>query len=614
MDKANLLYSILDKLEEGIIYVNKDNKIELINQKSKDILGITLKNKEQSHTSGCIEPGDIVILADNMIGGDDGSLRPKDLSLININNKDIKKEDIIIAIGVYKNNQVEPIYKYWRKSEISLKHQINTEFLNFKITACIDVINKKISISVNDEVYEMSYMYTIGYMVLIDGKTGKIKFYQDKGYTLRKENLYNILYGTKYAAKDTSSEELNVIGRDFNDVIEYGEISKELSNIFNNKKSLLQNQYYEINKRPILCNFDIIETGNHIDGVVLKIRDVSKLESTLRNRNDILNSMVQIEENIRKKTTNSKAEEIKAIAGNSTQITEVKYLAYKASKIKSTVLITGESGTGKSLIAKEIHRLSNPKSPLIHVNCTAIPPNLFESELFGYEKGSFTGARSEGKVGYFELADGGTLFLDEIGELPNEIQVKLLHALQEKCFYKIGSSKPINVNVRIIAATNKNLEEEINKGNFRQDLFYRINVFPIFIPALRERKRDIYVLINNILNKLASEHNLTPKQLSGEALNKLLDYNWPGNVRELENVLERAFTICETNIIHSEHINVIRKKEKLLKDIVAEAEKKAILETLDACNYNKKITMRKLGISKSAFYEKLNKYEINVNL
>lgn len=614
MKKNNLFDNILDKLEEGIIYVNKFNKIELINQKSKDILGITLKNNGQSHPEGHIEPGDIVILADNMLGEDDGKLSPKDLLLININNKDIKKEDIIIAIGVYKNSEIKPIYKYWRKSEISLKHEIKTEFLNFNIKTYIDVVNKKMNISVNGELYEMSYIYAIGHMVLIDGKTGAIKFYQDKGYTLRKENICNILHGTKYFAKNPYTEEINVTGKDFNEIIEYGELSKELSNIFNNKKSSIKNQYFEINKRPILCSFDIILINNQIDGVLLKIHDISELEKTLRNRNNMLNNIVQIEENIRKKTTNSKAEQITAIAGNSQQISEVKYLAYKASKIKSTVLITGESGTGKSLLAKEIHKLYNTKSPFIHVNCTAIPQNLFESELFGYEKGSFTGALSVGKIGYFELANGGTIFLDEIGELPNEIQVKLLHVLQEKCFYKIGSNKPIKVNVRIITATNKDLEEEIKKGNFRQDLFYRINVFPIFIPPLRERKRDIYVLINNILNNLAIEHNSTSKQLSGEALNKLLDHDWPGNVRELENVLERAFTICETNIIHSEHMNVGQKRCKLLlKDIIADAEKNAIIETLDACNYNKKITMRKLGISKSTFYEKLNKYKIDVS-
>lgn len=610
MDRLGLVYNIIDKLEEGIIYVDKHKNIEIVNQKAKEILGITLNNMKHTHQQGTIQTGDIVIIVDNMLGSDDGGLFPKDLAVLNVNDEDIKKDDMIIAIGVFKNNEIQAVYKYWRKSEIALKHEITTKFMNFDIKASIDVLEKKMSICIDNEFYDMNYMYSVGHMAIIDGKKGDIKFFQAKGYTLRKETIKDILKGKSFSAKCEADNEVDVIGKKFNEIIEHSKISMELAGVFDGGKTFIQKDFYEMNKRPVLCNFDIIyEDG--LEGVLLKITDVSELEKTLRDRNEVLNNIVKIEECIRRKTVDDSAQKATGILGNSTKISEVKYLVYKASKIRPTVLIMGESGTGKTLVAKEIHRLGDPNKPFIHVNCTAIPPNLFESELFGYEKGSFTGARNEGKVGYFELADGGTLFLDEIGELPNEIQVKLLHVLQEKCFYKIGSTRPIHVDVRVIAATNKNLEEEIKNGKFRQDLYYRINVFPVMIPPLRDRKKDIYVLINSILDRLAVEYNMQLKQLSGETFNKLLDYEWPGNVRELENVLERAVSICETNIIHSEHINISKNKEnRLLRDVVANAERNAILDALELSNYNKKDAMNRLGISKSAFYEKLNRYNI----
>jgi len=205
-------------------------------------------------------------------------------------------------------------------------------------------------------------------------------------------------------------------------------------------------------------------------------------------------------------------------------------ISFKSSNTKFNVIITGESGTGKSLIARLIHEKNNKHSPFVEVNCNAIAPTLFESELFGYVGGAFTGALSSGRSGFFENANGGTIFLDEIGDLPLEIQVKLLHVLQNKIIYRVGSSKPIPIDVRVIAATNKKLEEEVLNGTFRQDLYYRINVFPIHMPPLREHKSDLYTLINRILNKICTRYDIELKQFSGEALDKLIRYDWPGNV------------------------------------------------------------------------------------
>ncbi len=245
---------------------------------------------------------------------------------------------------------------------------------------------------------------------------------------------------------------------------------------------------------------------------------------------------------------------IKNIIGNSNKMREVFLMISQVAESNATVLIRGESGTGKELVANAIHYNSKrSRHPFIKLNCAAIPANLIESELFGHEKGAFTGAVHQ-KTGKFELADKGTLFLDEIGSIGPDLQVKLLRVLQEKEIERVGGSAPIRVDVRIIAATNRNLEQAVSEGAFRSDLYYRINVFPIYMPPLRERKTDILVLAEYFLEKSAAEHGKTILRFSTPAIDMLMSYHWPGNVRELENCIERAVLLCEDQVIHSHHL------------------------------------------------------------
>ena len=219
-----------------------------------------------------------------------------------------------------------------------------------------------------------------------------------------------------------------------------------------------------------------------------------------------------------------------------------------------TVLLRGESGTGKEMIANAIHYNSlRSKKPFIKVNCAALPESLIESELFGYEKGAFTGAHKL-KKGRFEMADGGTLFLDEIGDLPPQTQIKLLRVIQEREFERLGGTETIKTNIRLITATNKNLEEAIAAGTFREDLFYRLNVFTIFLPPLRERKSDILLLAEHFVEKYEQEHDKRIKRISTPAIDMLSCYHYPGNVRELENAIERAVLVCDSNVIHGHHL------------------------------------------------------------
>jgi len=245
------------------------------------------------------------------------------------------------------------------------------------------------------------------------------------------------------------------------------------------------------------------------------------------------------------------------LVGNSAEMAAIFAVIEKVADTPSTVLITGESGTGKELAAKALHEQSSRNGePFIKINCAAIPKTLMESELFGYEKGAFTGATSS-KPGRFELADGGTLFLDEIGEIPVEMQVKLLRAIQESEFERVGGLKTIKVDVRLITATNRDLEQEIARGNFREDLFYRLNVVPLMIPPLRKRIGDIPLLVQHIIRKFNERLRKSITGVSDEALTALESHSWPGNIRELENVLERTILFCKGDRIERADLQLV---------------------------------------------------------
>lgn len=238
--------------------------------------------------------------------------------------------------------------------------------------------------------------------------------------------------------------------------------------------------------------------------------------------------------------------------GSSPSLRQAIYEIKQVAPTDATVLITGETGTGKELAAREVHRLSRrSEQPIIVVNCAALPPNLIESELFGHEKGSFTGAIAR-KIGRFEIADGGTIFLDEIGEMPLELQSKLLRVLQESQVERIGSHKLIGIDVRVIAATNRMLHQEVSAGRFREDLFFRLNVFPVHLPALRERGNDIIEIANDYMLFCARKHGRQINNISADSRRRLLEYNWPGNIRELRNLVERSVILCQTDTLELE--------------------------------------------------------------
>src|SRR5437867_314280 len=285
----------------------------------------------------------------------------------------------------------------------------------------------------------------------------------------------------------------------------------------------------------------------------------------------------------------------------------------------TTVLIRGESGTGKELIAHAIHYGSlRAKKPFVKVSCAALPDSLIESELFGYEKGAFTGAEAR-KKGRFELADGGTLFLDEIGEVNLATQVKLLRVLQQREFERVGGTETVKANVRLIAATNKDLEKAIAGGTFREDLYYRLNVFTIFVPPLRERKADLLLLVDHFLEKFAREHQRSIKRISTPAIDMLASYHWPGNVRELENTLERAVLMCDGEVIHGHHLPPSLQTAEAsgtvtrvaLSDAVSSYEKDLIQDALKTTRGNRATAARLLDSTERIINYKVKQYGID---
>ncbi len=312
------------------------------------------------------------------------------------------------------------------------------------------------------------------------------------------------------------------------------------------------------------------------------------------------------------------------IIGNSPPMHEIYMIVGRSAQTEATVLITGETGTGKELVAQVLHSNSTYRhGPLIKVNCAALPETLLESELFGHEKGAFTNALTQRK-GRFEMAHKGTIFLDEIGEMSLSTQRKLLRVLQEREFERVGGSLPIKVDTRVIAATNKNLETEVDAGRFREDLYYRLNVIKIAMPPLRERKEDIPLLVEHFLDKHRYNPTAQPARISEEAMQVLIKHDWPGNVRELENTVQRGVVMSQGGVITSEHILISNFTDRQVVDIgrlvregtplaeiMGQTEKMALTEALQASEGDRSQASRLLGVDRPDFYEKLKEYGLS---
>jgi Nif-specific regulatory protein len=364
----------------------------------------------------------------------------------------------------------------------------------------------------------------------------------------------------------------------------------------------------------------IAEEGHSLDDEVRLLSIISSLiadkvvllEKIRRETDELRQENVRLRKELNKKYSFSN------IIGNSRKMQEVFHLIAQVAKSNANVLLLGESGTGKELVANAIHYNSlRADKPLIKINCAALPANLVEAELFGYEKGAFTGANRQ-KAGKFELASGGSIFLDEIGSLALESQGKLLRVLQERELERLGGTQTIKVNVRLIAATNQDLSQAVEAGQFREDLFYRLNVYPIYLPALREREADVLLLADYFLEKYAKEYKKDIKRISTPAIDALAQYHWPGNVRELENCIERAVLLCEDHVIHSYHLpptlqtasETGTEQASSLEEAVERFERDLLIDALKTSRGNMRKAAMLLKTTERIFGYKVKKYKI----
>lgn len=416
----------------------------------------------------------------------------------------------------------------------------------------------------------------------------------------------------------TGIKKEEIVGHKARDLVAQGVLSDYLTDrVVEVKQSVAMIQTYKTGKKAVIIGSPIFDPGGDVAKVVFNVRDITEVD-LLRTQ---LNEKTALTQRYQKEVELLRSEQMEPeeLVIHSSVMKKIIELVKTVARVDTTVLILGESGAGKGQIARAIHHLSaRRKGPFIKVNCGAIPETLLESELFGYEKGAFSGARQEGKPGMFELAHRGTLLLDEIGELPMCLQVKLLQVLQEQEFIRVGGTRPVNVDVRIIATTNRNLKKRVAEGFFREDLFYRLNVVPMVISPLRDRPADIVPLVEHFLQKLAKRYGVK-KTVTREAMDILLAYPWPGNVRELENIIERLVVtttgtvICAADlpeslkIVLDEGIRVTVENFIPLKEAVEQVERQLITMAFQVYGNTYKVA-EVLGISQPTAYRKVQRY------
>ncbi|SDL70154.1 PAS domain S-box-containing protein [Dendrosporobacter quercicolus] len=394
-----------------------------------------------------------------------------------------------------------------------------------------------------------------------------------------------------------------------------------LTKVMKERRTVHEQQHTPCPDKHVLINARPVKLAGRVIGGVSAEKDITEVVQLNEQLSQTHEQVASLQLELDRVSTQS--DSFSAIYGHSTAICEAISIARRVAATSAPVLLRGESGTGKELFAKAIHQASGLQGPFIAINCGAISPNLFESELFGYQPGAFTGADRNGKVGLLEQANGGTVLLDELGDMPREMQVKLLRTLQDKCFYRVGGGKPVAIDVRFIAATHRNLEAMIAQGDFREDLYYRLNVVSIVLPSLRERLDDIPELVHRGIKYYDTFYHKKITKVDPELMAALLQYSWPGNIRELFNVLERLVILADSSLLTLDNLPSTfrqaalaggeperRPQEINLVQTTGNIEKEMITVALAEAQFNKAVAAKKLGIPRSTLYYKMHKLGI----
>jgi len=577
-------------ITENMIITDENDNIGYMGNEIYDFINI--KNPiPYGFSSNMISKGDVVLLFENNYNLSN-EYNLSDLNKIGVNcDNEVNK---FLVVGVYGDNRFQSIFK----TDVDLG--IDTVFNGNEIKLKWDEKTLMLIVRINEQQIITKLNNFNNQMIIYN--EGGIKYFRDESARSRKLQVRDILNKERYFEYYINFDFFNNSYK-LSDLLCY-EISNVLLSLLDNQQSTVS---YDNTKIFVVKNE--VKIFNRFFNRYLIINSKQILNCV----NKYIEICVLLSDSY-EQASFKKANTFKFL-GNDEKINRVKFLLEKASNTNTTILLTGESGTGKTFLAKEIHDSSRRNNnAFIHVNCAAIPYNLIESELFGYETGAFTSAKKGGKVGYFELANNGTIFLDEISEIPLDLQGKLLEVMQNQTFYRVGGTKKININVRIITATNRNLKNLVENNKFREDLYYRINVFPVELPPIRERIRDLYFIVTNILPDICKRIGCEPLIVSPEALKKMSCYKWPGNIRELENVLEKAAILGDGKIIMPDDIvlPVNESEDFSLKSQMEEYEKNIITKSLKLFNGEKIKTANYLNIGRTNLFEKIRKYNINI--
>lgn len=568
---------ILDSINNGIIAINNKEEITIINRYAEEILNINAKQSFGKRITEVIPNTRLHIVLRTKIADIDKQQIVGNTIIITSRLPIMDNEKIIGAVAIFR--------------DMSKMKELANELTNLR---------------------EIKSMFR----AIINSTQDAISVVDEKGN--------GILVNPEYT-RLTGLTEKDVIGKPATVDIAEGD-SMHMQVLRTGKPVWGATMKVGPNKKEVVVNVAPIIVEGKLRGSVGVIHDVSEIKRL----NEELDKAKKLIRHLEAKYT------FADIIGQSKSIKSIIEQAKRIADTSATVLLRGESGTGKEIFAHAIHNQSKRKhNQFVRVNCTALAEPLLESELFGYIEGAFTGAKRGGKKGLFEQANGGTIFLDEIGEIKYNLQTKLLRVLHEKEIVRVGDTKSIEIDVRIIAATNLDLEKAVKQGKFREDLYYRLNVVPLFIPPIRKRKEDIPLLIEHLIKKYNQEYGRSVEKISSDALKILMKFDWPGNVRELENVISRAMIKMRftDNIIMANHLPIFEGdklfqdnkhiiyfnsketeneiyRNKTLKQIVEEKEKEIIQYVLQKTNGNKTKAAKKLGIATRSLYYKLDKYKL----
>ncbi len=590
----DILQSVMDSSSHAMFTMDRQGIVTHINRQAKERFGL-FNQSIYSHPSGRLEPGDIVILGTSVMGADDGNLAPEDLAVLGIQDHRLHGGDMLAAVGVYQGAGVKPVYKYLRSGAAGLSLDVTFQGMpiNVKIT------DREISVTVQDRVYTITYFICIGQMVVLDRRTKKVKFWEEKGYSARKEGIGSLLRGGSFIAK-SPEQEICVVGYHFREFFE-GELFEEhLRQVLDGQSPGFADMAYEINGFALLASIMPIHDGGQVVGIIVKFRNIEDIRTTIMERNT---AIAAAERKFRESSERSLPGEVGDAllgCGSSAAMRAARRRAYKLSQMDCNIFITGEPGTGRTKMAQSIQRVQPRGGPFVRADCSAIDPALLDAELFG---------REGGQPGLFREADGGTLLLDEVGEMPLSVQAKLLNAIRRGEVLPVGAARPVTVDVRLLAIAGPNLRDEVETGRFRQDLYYRLSAFSVEMPPLRDCREDIYLMANELMEQICQRYGMPEKSLSGEAFSKLINYDWPGNLRELENVLEGAAALSDSDIIYPEHIRLETEPAvQTLRQHLRQEERRYIQQTLAQCGGDRQQAMKLLDVSRSVFYERLKEY------